>query len=100
VILTVGEMLSAPTSQALVAQFSPEDMRGRYMAIFGMSWALPSTVVPLVSGYIMDNYNPNWVWYLCGVLAILAVLGLLLLESLTGERLKPAAKPAEVEAVG
>jgi len=35
-IITIGEMLTAPTSQALVARFAPDDMRGRYMAIFGM----------------------------------------------------------------
>jgi len=36
-ILTVGEMLIAPVAQAMVAGFAPEDMRGRYMAIFGFS---------------------------------------------------------------
>ena len=28
VIITIGEMLTAPTSQALVAELAPEDMRG------------------------------------------------------------------------
>jgi dipeptide/tripeptide permease len=29
VIITIGEMLVAPVSQALTAQLAPEDMRGR-----------------------------------------------------------------------
>jgi MFS family permease len=97
VIITVGEMLSAPTSQALVARFSPEDMRGRYMAIFGMSWALPATFAPLAAGFIIDNYNPNWVWYLCGVISAVAVLGLLLLDARSGDRLRTEELPEPVE---
>lgn len=40
-VLTVGEMMIVPVSQAVVARFAPEAMRGRYMAIYGMSWSLP-----------------------------------------------------------
>jgi MFS family permease len=98
VILTIGEMVSAPTSQALAARFSPEDMRGRYMAVFGLSWALPSTFVPLVSGYVMDNYNPNWVWYICGALGAVSVLGLFILEARTRERLEDSPQPVPAEA--
>jgi MFS family permease len=42
VIITVGEMIVAPVSQSLTARFAPEDMRGRYMAVFGISWGSPS----------------------------------------------------------
>ena len=38
VIITIGEMIVSPVSQALVASFAPEDMRGRYMAVSGFSW--------------------------------------------------------------
>ncbi|HSO13093.1 MAG TPA: MFS transporter, partial [Anaerolineales bacterium] len=33
VIITIGEMVVVPTSQALAANFAPDTMRGRYMAI-------------------------------------------------------------------
>jgi MFS family permease len=58
-IVTIGEMLTAPTAQAMVAHFAPEDMRGRYMAIFGFSWVIPLTVGPLLAGLIMDNADPR-----------------------------------------
>ncbi len=67
VIITIAEMLVSPTGQAIVAKLSPEDMRGRYMAFYGFSWILPTAVGPLAAGLIMDNYNPNWVWYACGI---------------------------------
>jgi len=74
VIITIGEMIVVPTSQAIAANFAPETMRGRYMAIFGLSWAIPSTVGPGAAGYILDNYNPNLLWYIGGAICALSVL--------------------------
>ncbi len=73
ILITIGEMVVMPVSQALAAKFAPEDMRGRYMAVFGLSWALPATVGPAAAGVILDNYNPNWVWYAGGLLCLVAV---------------------------
>ncbi|MDX1435770.1 MAG: MFS transporter [Anaerolineales bacterium] len=97
VVLTFGEMISAPTSQALAARFSPEDMRGRYMAVFGLGWSLPTAFVPLLAGIIMDNYNPNLVWYLCGMLGVVSVAGMLLLEARTRDRIALGDEPVGVE---
>ena len=80
VIITIGEMMTAPTSQALVAQFAPEDMRGRYMAVFGFSWVIPSAVGPLLAGLIMDNGDPRWVWYAAGLVGLLAAGAFALLQ--------------------
>ncbi|GAB4431032.1 MAG: MFS transporter [Anaerolineales bacterium] len=75
VILTVGEMIVAPVGQALVAKFSPEDMRGRYMAVFGFSWAIPFAIGPYLAGLVLDNLEPHWLWYAAGVVGLLAVAG-------------------------
>jgi MFS family permease len=72
VIITIAEMLVTPTGQAIVAKLSPEDMRGRYMAVYGFSWTIPTAVGPLAAGLVMDNYNPNWVWYACGISMMLS----------------------------
>lgn len=87
VIITIGEMFVAPVGQALVANFAPEDMRGRYMAMYGFSWTIPTAFGPWAAGLIMDNYNPNWVWYACGLISIIAILGYLFLHLRTRERL-------------
>jgi MFS family permease len=71
-IITIGEMLFFPTSQALVARLAPEDKRGRYMAIFGFSYTIPSATGTLVAGIIVDTLNPNWLWYLCAIGALIA----------------------------
>jgi MFS family permease len=97
VIITIGEMIVVPTSQALVAGFAPEKMRGRYMAVAGLSWAIPSTIGPGAAGYILDNYNPNLLWYLGGVLCGLSVLAYYFLHLRLGTRQEFA--PAQEEAL-
>ena len=102
VIITMAEMLVTPTGQAIVAKLSPEDMRGRYMAVYGFTWSIPTAVGPLAAGLIMDNYNPNWVWYACGISMLLSAsifAGLQLKASerfaaINGEELSPALKGA------
>ncbi|MCK4543172.1 MAG: MFS transporter [Spirochaetales bacterium] len=76
-VITIGEMITVPVQQALVADFAPEDMRGRYMAVFGVSWSIPSMIGPWAAGMILDNYDPNLVWYLCGIISALALAGFL-----------------------
>jgi len=93
VIITIGEMIVVPTSQALVAGFAPEAMRGRYMAMAGLSWAIPSTIGPGLAGYILDNYNPNLLWYIGGGLCGLSVLAYYALHLRLGT--KPEFAPAK-----
>lgn len=86
-IITIGEMLVTPTAQGLVARYAPNDMRGRYMALYGLSWIFPSALGPLAAGIIMDNHNPNWVWYAGGLISIGVALGYLALNTSTERRL-------------
>lgn len=97
VIITIGEMIVVPMSQAIATNFAPETMRGRYMAIFGLSWAIPSTVGPGAAGYILDNYNPNLLWYIGGALCGLSVLAYYMLHLRLGA--KPEFAPAKDEAL-
>jgi MFS family permease len=79
-IITVGEMIVMPTAQALVAKIAPEDMRGRYMAVFGFSWLIPQATGPLLAGLIMDNADPRWVWHAAGLVGLVAAAAFTLLN--------------------
>src|SRR3990172_9440162 len=79
-LVTVGEMIVMPVAQALVARLAPADMRGRYMATFSLAWTIPAAVGPIAAGVILDNFNPDLVWYLSGFLETFAVAGFLLLH--------------------
>jgi len=79
-ILTIGEMVTIPIANATVANFAPEEMRGRYNFVYGNSWGISFAVGPYLAGLILDNYNPNLLWYACGVIGMIAVLGFLALH--------------------
>ena len=93
-ILTIGEMLTVPTSQAVAARLAPEDMRGRYMAVYGFSWVIPMAVGPLLAGLIMDHADPAWVWYGTGLVGLVAAGGFALLQRRVG---RPTAQAAQEE---
>ena len=95
IIITIGEMVGMPTSNSLAAAFAPEDKRARYMAIFGLTWAVPSMIGPWAAGLVMDNYNPNYIWYIGGVLCVFAILAFFFLHLRLGSKQK--FQPAKVE---
>jgi MFS family permease len=75
IIITIGEMIFYPTSQVIALSFAPEDMRGRYMAVFGLAWSIPAMIGPAAAGIILDNYNPDLLWYIGGLLCAVAAVG-------------------------
>jgi MFS family permease len=98
VIITIGEMINMPTMSALAANFAPAEMRGRYMAFFSLMWALPSTIGPASAGLILDNFNPNLLWYIGGALCAVSALSFYALHVRLGRQTRFA--PAAVEAEG
>jgi MFS family permease len=95
VIVTIGEMIIMPTSQALAANFAPEDMRGRYMAVFGLTWGIPSIFGPGLAGVILDNLNPNLLWYVAGVLCAIAAFAYYSLHLRLGKQRRFAPAPTD-----
>jgi MFS family permease len=51
------------------------------MAVFGFSWVIPFAIGPLLAGLVMDNLDPNWLWYASGMVG-LAAAGLFYLMEL------------------
>jgi MFS family permease len=99
VIITIGEMLVAPNSQALAASFAPEDMRGRYMAMFGFSGLIPTAIGPLLAGIVMDNLDQRWLWYAAGILGLAAAGAFSLLQRRVERTDEEETQPADVVAV-
>jgi MFS family permease len=68
IIMTIGELILAPTSSTYVANLAPVEMRGRYMSLFGLSWPIGAGVGPLIGGILSDTLGPRATWF--GGLAI------------------------------
>jgi MFS family permease len=88
IIITIGEMVVSPFQHSLVANFAPEDMRGRYMAVSGLTWSIAFTIGPYFAGLILDSTHPNLLWAFCGLMGILATLGFTVLN-----RVRPVTIP-------
>jgi len=99
VIVCLGEMFFFPTSSVLAASFAPEDMRGRYMAVSGLVWSIPATVGPAAAGYIIDNYNPNLVWYIGGFICLISAIGYYAIHLRLGEQKRFAPPPLVKEEI-
>ncbi len=86
IIITIGEMIVTPIQQTVVANFAPEDKRGRYMAMFGFHWAVPNLFGVLLAGLVMEHIGPNWVWYFAVILSFFSAVGFWSLHGVTKKR--------------
>lgn len=91
IIITIGEMVVVPTASALAANFAPEAMRGRYMAVFSLVWMVPATIGPAAAGYILDNHDPNLLWLGGGVVCAVAAAFFYYLHGRLGQQASFAA---------
>jgi MFS family permease len=92
IVITLGEMLVVPTSQAHAAAFAPADMRGRYMAAFGFVWSVPFIIGPLSAGFLMDRADPRWLWAATALAGTLAAAAFAVLHRAGTRRISPVAE--------
>jgi MFS family permease len=71
VIFTIGEMIAMPLASAFIVGGVPPDMRGRYMGVYGLIWALALTIGP-DTGVRLHAGSPLLLWGACGVLGVIA----------------------------
>ena len=101
VVITAGEMIVVPTGQAIAAGFARVEMRGRYMATYGLSMSLPAAVGPAAAGVVLDYYNPDLLWYLAALVCAIASAAFYALHVQIGDepRFVPKASRAEAAAL-
>ena len=80
IVITIGEMIVSPFQQALVASFAPEEMRGRYMAVSGLSWGMAFAIGPYFAGVLLDSASPELLWTACGILGVITMFGYIMLD--------------------
>jgi MFS family permease len=100
IIVCFGEMVYFPTSQVVTAGFAPKNMRGRYMAVAGYIVSIPNILGPAAAGYILDNFNPDLLWVLGGILCLGSALGYFALHNRLGEQERFATAASEKKPAG
>jgi MFS family permease len=98
-IFTVGEMISAPTASAVVAQRAPERLRGRYMGFLALAWNAAGIVGPQF-GFRLFAVDPRYVWFGCVGLGLIAAVTTLCFGTRDEPRAAPPAPVRESDTVG
>jgi MFS family permease len=63
VIMTLGELILVPSGSKYVADIAPEDLRGRYMSIYWLTWGVARAAAPIFGGFLHDTIGPQAIWW-------------------------------------
>lgn len=82
-VVTLGEVVLAPTTLAVVAELSPSNWRGRYMGLYGLGETVGHALGPMVGGVLLDAFpsQPLFIWGTIFLLALAAAVGFYLWNS-------------------
>ena len=64
----------APSEQAILADTFPPSMRGIAFAVYGMAVVIAPAIGPTLGGWITDNYNWRWIFYINVPIGIVSLL--------------------------
>jgi MFS transporter, DHA2 family, multidrug resistance protein len=67
-----------PLSQAVLLQINPPERHARAMAVWGIGVILGPIIGPALGGWLTDNYEWRWVFYINVPVGILSVIGIAL----------------------
>jgi biotin carboxylase len=76
---TVGELLHSTPSWSVASATAPAALRGRYLAVYQLSYSLAGVVAPTVFTSLMA-FDAQFVWVAVGLGALLAAANLIRLE--------------------
>jgi MFS family permease len=98
-VWTVGSMLAAPPNAAVIAELSPEALRGRYQSVFYLIFPAASFIAPAAGGASLE-FLGDWHWVICGGLGAVAAVGHLLIQPARERRVGAQRERLEVPVAG
>jgi MFS family permease len=66
VIWTIGEIVAAPASPALVAQLAREGHQGAYQGVLNSAWSVGAIIGPAIGTAAFAHWAARGLWLLCG----------------------------------
>ena len=73
-----------PLAQATLLQINPPERHGHAMAVFGIGTVLGPIMGPALGGWLTEDYNWRWVFYINLPVGVLCTLGILIFIRRTG----------------
>jgi predicted MFS family arabinose efflux permease len=98
-VWTAGSMLAAPPNAAVIAELSPEGLRGRYQSVFYLIFPAASFIAPAAGGVSLE-FLGDWHWVICGALGATAAAGHLLIQPARERRVARDQERLEVPVAG
>ena len=62
VLWSLGDAVLLGRAYALVAAVAPPEARGRYLAVYGLSWGLAAVAAPLAGTQLLSRWGPGVTW--------------------------------------
>ena len=69
-VLTVGEMLSMPITNAIVAERAGQRSVGRYMGAYTLAFSTAFVIGPIAGTAVYQSIGPQFLWYGVGVVGV------------------------------
>ena len=82
--LTFGEIISFPFGSSYALSKTNSKNRGRYMAVYGMSFSIAVILSPLIGMQIADHFGFSTLWLFLGGISMISVAGLYWLSEVDG----------------
>ena len=74
-VYTIAELIQGPVFNGLVVATAPDHLRGRYMAVYQLSWALAQAAAPGLFGWLFTtNHALPWITLASGCACCVLIL--------------------------
>jgi predicted MFS family arabinose efflux permease len=93
VVWTIGEMMAFPLLAGIASNRAGEANRGRYMAIFTLSFEGAFVIAAPAGTWIFQRFGPRFLWNACGAMGLLLFAGYWLLSGVFARSPVPVRTP-------
>lgn len=91
ILISLSELIAAPVMSAMSAEAAPDALRGRYIAVFQLSWTVANSVGVAAMGWLL-SVGAAATWGFLAAVSLAGSLGI----GIVGKHLdRPPAKPPE-----
>ncbi|MEU4604422.1 MFS transporter [Kribbella sp. NPDC023972] len=70
VLWSLGEMFLLTRYLTLASGLAPDHARGRYLAVFGLSWGIATAIAPLTVTRLLESAGPKGLWLTSAAVAV------------------------------
>lgn len=82
VMVSFGELIAFPFSNAFALGRSTPGRRGEYMGLYSMSWSIATIIAPVLGLWIAETYSFTTLWYVVAGIGLIATAGFFILKIL------------------